>query len=82
MKENWIEDVLIDLSKSAFNEGRLDLCMAIDDFVKIAGASSHWTQKVDNEIEDFEACDGDTGRPKADILYLHEYRKNLRIRAT
>ena len=36
MKENWIEDVLVDLSKSAYNEGRFELFHTLRSAVGVA----------------------------------------------
>lgn len=76
MKENWIEDVLNDLSKSALNEGRFELFNVLNDFVKVASR---------NRIVDCNEIDGKMDRQKihskpAEIIDIYEYRHRKLIK--
>ncbi len=75
VKKNWIEDVLVDLSKSALNEGRLKLYSALSEFTKIASTE---------QIARFDApCRNSENKNRlmetAEILDFCEYRYRKQI---
>lgn len=71
MKQNWIEDVLIDLSKSAFNEGRLELFDAITGFVKLASNEEEVNFNEQTSSGSDKGCNDET----ANIICLYEHRR-------